>query len=148
MEWISKPFKQLSSMEIFHILQGRCAVFVVEQECAYQDADDLDPVSEHIFALEDGELVGCCRIVPPGARYADVSLGRIIVMPKYRRRGLASEMLNFAIRRIETIYGKCDICLSGQTYVRSLYESLGFAVCSAEYLEDGIPHVDMVRRAE
>lgn len=145
MEWIRKPFDQLSAMELFRILQGRSEVFVVEQECIYLDPDDIDPLCEHLFALQDGELAGCCRIVPKGARYAaDMSIGRIIIMPKFRRQGLAREMLQLAIRYIADTLGETTIRISAQCYIRGFYERLGFAACSGEYLEDGIPHVEML----
>jgi len=144
MDWIIKPFSELSGAEVYNILQARCEVFIVEQNCPYLDPDGaLDTDAIHMFAHEKGKIAACCRINRPGTKYAETSIGRVITTPQYRRIGIGKELMRRAIDYI----GNADIRISGQAYLQSFYESFGFNIVSEQYMEDDIPHYEMLRKA-
>ena len=146
MNWIIKQFDELTPREVHRVLQARCDVFVVEQNCPYLDPDGLDFISTHIFAEHNGEIAAYCRIVPKGTRFAEISVGRIITAKKFRAAGHGRELMKRAIEYITAETGETEIRISAQSYLRKFYESFGFAVTSEQqYLEDGIPHYDMLR---
>lgn len=144
MIWNIKPFAELTVDELYRILQARCAVFIVEQSCPYLDADGLDTDSIHLFAEEDNELAAYCRITPKGTRFPEMSIGRVITPARYRGTGLGRELMARSIRYVTKELGEPAIRISGQSYLRRFYESFGFTVCSEEYLEDGIPHLELL----
>ena len=142
----TKPFDELTVHELYDLLRLRQAVFVVEQQCAYQDADGLDGVSLHLLGKHpSGQLAGCLRIVPPGARFAEPSIGRVVVDPSMRRHGIGTALMTRGIEIASDTYPTFGIRLSAQKYLEDFYGSFGFVRTGADYLEDGIPHVDMFR---
>ena len=158
-EFSIKTFDELTSIDIYHILKARSQVFVVEQNCAYQDMDEVDFDCLHLVAHDNEALVGYCRIIPPEfnrmrsnlsvahdprAAAAMPSISRVLVLPQYRGQGLARQIMTQAIRYCRKKYGKKPIIISAQTYLISFYESLGFIPEGSHYLEDGIEHVKMV----
>jgi len=145
MVWTVKPFDKLTAAEVYRILKARCEVFIVEQNCPYLDPDDLDYISAHIFAEEDGEVAAYCRITPEGSRFPERSIGRVITSAKHRRTGLGRELMRRAIDAVVLETGGADIRISAQAYLRGFYESFGFRVVSGEYMEDDIPHFEMLR---
>ena len=146
--WRCAHFDQLSAREIHDILQARAAVFVVEQACAFQDVDGADPVSEHIVGREDGAIVAYCRLVPPGVKYPEPSIGRVITSKAARRTGAGRTLMARAIERAGTLWpGRC-IKIGAQQYLERFYGSFGFVQSSEPYDEDGIQHIEMVREAE
>ena len=142
--WRCKPFAQLSSKELYSILQLRNEVFVVEQNCVFQDADDKDQVSWHFTAWMDDVLVGYTRLVPAGISYTEASIGRVVVFPKMRKYGLGKELMNKSIQMTRTLWGKPPLRISAQLYLKKFYESFGFQQCSEVYLEDNIDHIQMI----
>lgn len=130
-------------MELYAITVLRERVFIVEQTCAYLDADGLDPVSRHLWASAEpeGDPLAYLRIVPPGAKFEEVSLGRIITAPEQRGRGLGREL----VRRGLAAVGPVPVRISAQAHLEPFYGEFGFARVSEVYLEDGIRHVDMLR---
>jgi ElaA protein len=143
-----KPFAELTVLEVYDVLRLRQAVFVVEQQCPYQDADGLDPISLHLLARHSsGQLAGCLRIVPPGARFPEPSIGRVVVEQTMRRHGIGTAVMTRGIEMANDSYPTLGIRISAQTYLEDFYRSFGFASVGIEYLEDGIPHVEMLRRA-
>lgn len=143
MELVAKTFDHLSSKELYDILSLRNQVFIVEQNCPYQDIDGKDQGAIHMFYVEDNKIFAYLRIMDVGVSYGDaVSIGRVISI--VRRKGLATKLLKEAISLIKDRYPTCKIRLSGQKYARKLYENLGFKVCSQLYLEDGIEHMEFV----
>jgi len=143
---IEKPFDELTVHELYDVLRLRQAVFVVEQRCPYQDLDGLDPISLHLLARHSsGQLAGCLRIVPPGAKFAEPSIGRVVVDPGRRRHGIGAALMARGIELAGEMYPTLGIRLSAQKYLEDFYRSFGFARAGADYLEDGIPHVDMLR---
>ena len=144
--WVYKSWAALSPEEAHAIVQLRVNVFVVEQNCVYPELDGKDPLCYHLFSL-DGQLAKTvCRIVPPGVSYPEVSIGRVTVAKEFRSLGLGSELMKEAIKQVEVTWGKVPIVISAQQYLENFYALLGFKTISEPYLEDGIPHVKMLRK--
>jgi len=144
--WELKFFDELSNKQLYDIMQLRAEVFVVEQNCPYQDADGKDVKSFHLMGRnEDGVLVVYSRILPAGISYKEASIGRVVSSPIVRGTGAGKELMTQSIKEIETLFGKCPIKIGAQLYLKKFYEAFGFVVCGDEYLEDGIPHVEMLR---
>jgi ElaA protein len=145
-EWITKPFDQLTVDQLYDVMQLRQVVFVVEQKCWYLDADGLDRSCLHLLGrLPSGQLACYLRIVPPGHRFDEPSIGRVVVDNSLRRRGIGTSLMMRGIELVEERHPTAGICLSAQKYLEDFYRSFGFASAGHEYLEDGIPHVDMYR---
>ncbi len=138
-----KKFDDLTNEELWAILNLRCKVFVVEQECAYLDVDEYDKVAYHIMAYNDKkELCGCARVLPRNCIFEDVSIGRVISME--RRTGLGSAIVNKAISVAIDKFDTEKIVIGAQTYARGLYEKCGFEAFGEPFIEDGIEHIHMV----
>jgi len=146
MEINTRQFSQLTPWEIFSMYRLRSEVFVVEQNCVYRDVDEKDLVSWHLLALDNGELAGYCRIIPPGVSYAEPSIGRVVIAGHKRRSGLGRALMNQALNKVSELFQKQDIVISAQTYLEPFYKSLGFSSEGSEYDEDGIPHIQMRKR--
>lgn len=148
METTIKPFLDLSLEELYDILALRTDVFVVEQECPYPEVDGRDKDCQHVQVREGQELVAYLRILPRGLSFEEVSIGRVLVKQGHRSKGLARPMMQAAIDFILTEWKENAIQISAQTYLERFYASLGFESVSEAYLEDGIPHVDMLYTAK
>lgn len=146
MKFVIKKFNELTVEELYKILRVRNEVFVVEQTCIYQDCDNKDYNSYHLYLEEDNEIVGYLRIVNKGISYDEISIGRVLVKESHRNRGISRKIMLEAIKFIEEELNSTEIRLSGQVYIKGFYESLGFKQVSEEYLEDDIPHVEMLYR--
>ncbi|MGR9047714.1 GNAT family N-acetyltransferase [Halobacillus faecis] len=144
MEWVQKTFAELSKQELYEILQTRVEVFVVEQECPYPEVDGRDEDSLHIWMEKEGEMVAYCRIVPPDEGEKYHSIGRVLVKKEDRGSGYARRVMDRAIEVLKKDYKVNYIWLHGQEHLRHFYGSFGFKEVSEVYLEDGIPHVDML----
>ena len=144
MELTGKHFSELTTEELFDIYKLRVSVFVVEQSCPYQEVDSADKTAYHIWLKEDGELLAYLRVPPRGVVREEVSLGRVIAVR--RRCGLGSRILAAGIRTAVEQFGADCIVIEAQTYARGLYEKAGFVQTSEEFLEDGIPHIQMTWR--
>jgi ElaA protein len=145
--WKIKKFKELTVDELYAILQLRSEVFVVEQNCVYHDPDGKDQQAWHLMGIEDLTLIAYTRILPPGISYDDPSIGRVVTLSLKRRSGLGRELMKLSIIECEKLFGKTPITLSAQSYLIHFYESLGFSTIGDQYLEDGIPHIKMKRKA-
>lgn len=143
MEISVRRFSELSVQELYDILKLRVNVFVVEQCCPYPELDDKDQSALHLCFREEGELVAYLRIMDRGVSSEYVTLGRVISAT--RRQGLGSALLREGIRQAEERFGAESIYLEAQVYAIPFYEKQGFRVISEEFLEDGIPHVKMLR---
>jgi len=140
--WHDRGFSELSVAELYAILALRERVFVVEQSCAYLDADGLDPASRHLWAERAGSGIhGYLRIVPAGAKYDEVSLGRIVTAPEARGSGLGRTL----VRRGLDAVGDVAVRIGAQAHLERFYGEFGFRRASEPYLEDGIPHIEMLR---
>ncbi|PAB57405.1 GNAT family N-acetyltransferase [Anaeromicrobium sediminis] len=138
MEYIIKKFNELSVDELYHILRERIDVFVVEQNCPYRECDNKDMDSFHVM-IKDGDKIGAyLRIIP--SKDDEMIIGRVLVTKEYRNRGLASKIMKKAMEFI----GNKSIRISAQEYLIDFYKGLGFNPISQVYLEDGIPHIDMI----
>lgn len=140
-----RHFEVFSVSEWHRLLALRTAVFVVEQQCAYQEVDEKDPRCWHLELLCDGQLIGTLRVVPPGVTYAECAIGRVAIDPTYRGLGLGRDLMNSALRFCEARWPR-GVRLSAQAYLQGFYESLGFQATRAPYLEDDIPHIEMLKR--
>ncbi|MGH8075929.1 MAG: GNAT family N-acetyltransferase [Lysobacter sp.] len=150
LHWHAKRFRDLSVDELYALLRLRAEVFVVEQQCVYLDPDgkDVDPAAIHLLGLaDDGRLAAYLRILPAGLSYPKVSFGRVLTAPAYRGCGLGDPMLREALAAIERSWPGADIQIGAQAHLQGYYGRHGFDVCSEPYVEDGIPHVDMLRRS-
>jgi len=145
--WTIKKFNELTLEELYSILQLRSEVFIVEQNCVYNDPDGKDRSAWHLIALEDNKLVAYTRILPPGVSYNDPAIGRVVTSSSKRGLGLGRELMKRSIEACEKLFGKISITLSAQVYLQGFYESLGFIVVGEEYLDDGIPHIKMSRKS-
>lgn len=139
---IIKAFNELSTNELHDLIKLRLEVFVVEQNAAYQDLDDLDMASVHYFIKEDDQVVAYLRTLRKGLKFNDAaSIGRIVTKPTYRGKGYSRRLLSQAIE--DVLKSEQTIVIEGQTYLRDYYESFGFKVISDIYLLDGLDHYMM-----
>ena len=145
--WMIKKFHELTVDELYAILQLRSEVFVIEQNCIYHDPDGKDQKAWHLMGIDDGMLAAYTRILPPGISYNDPSIGRVVTSPLKRKGGLGRELMMRSIEHCKELFGNTDITLGAQVYLKTFYESLGFIVSGKEYIEDGIPHITMTRKA-
>lgn len=145
MEWKIKRFNELDREEIYDILALRSKVFVLEQNCPYQDVDGADRHSYQLFGYEpDGKLAGNLRILDKGQTFDNIAIGRVAVEPSLRGKGYARQMMERALAFAADELKADAINISAQVYLVDFYKSLGFAAVSESYLEDGIPHLDMI----
>lgn len=144
-----KAFAELSLDELYATMVLRQEVFAVEQDCVYLDADDKDQMSWHLLGKdEDGDLVAYLRILPKGTTYENYpSLGRIVTSSKVRRKGVGKLLVTEGLRHAENLFPKTAIKISAQTYLLKFYQSFDFAPVGEGYLEDGIPHIAMLKKA-
>ena len=141
MEIIVKHFSQLSAQELFEIYKLRVSVFVVEQHCPYQEVDDADKAAYHVWLQDEDGIEAYARVLPQGAAFRSAAIGRVIAVK--RRRGLGSRVVAAAIDVAASKFNADKITIEAQVYARGLYEKLGFRQTSDEFLEDGIPHIQM-----
>ena len=142
MELFVRRFDELDIHDLYEIMKLRCDVFIVEQECHYEDIDGRDINAIHVYLKDNNEIVGYIRILDKGVLFKEVSIGRVIA--KRRRVGIGSELLKAGLKAAKKYYNADKIKIEAQVYAKSFYERVGFKVCGAEFLEDGIPHVPMV----
>lgn len=144
MNWELKKFDDLKVEEIYKILKIRNEVFIVEQQCAYQDCDGKDENSYHLFLQDNDKIIAYLRILKKGVSYDEISIGRVLVHKDYRGKGISRELMLKAINYIEVNLNEREIKIQAQSYLVNFYRSLGFKEVSNEYLEDNIPHMDML----
>ena len=143
---IIKSFEELNKAELYQIIQLRIAVFIVEQDCPYPDLDDMDQNAQHLWIEDAGEIVCYLRVNPAGSRFPEPSLGRIVTKKSHRNRGLAEKLIKKAIDLVCEKESRA-IRISAQCYLEKYYEKFGFIQASEEYLEDDIPHIEMLKDA-
>lgn len=142
--WTCKPFSHLSLEELYAILKLRSEIFVVEQNCVFQDMDGKDAGCQHLMGWMDNELVAYARLLPQGLSFKEQSIGRVVVKKETRNTGLGHLLMKEAVNRSHHHFGKSAIRIGAQLYLRNFYESLGFVPCSEVYDEDGIDHIEMI----
>lgn len=144
MEIVLKTFKDLNTTELYNLLQLRAEVFVVEQDCVYQDLDGKDKKSWHVLGFESDDLIAYTRIFAPGDYFEEASIGRVVVSPNYRGNSYGKEIMNASIKAVEDLFGSGrQVTISAQCYLLRFYNELGFVQVGKTYLEDGIPHIKM-----
>ena len=139
----TKHFSELNIKQLYDLLQLRSAVFVVEQDCVYQDIDGKDEQAIHVLGYKDQNLVAYTRIFKPGDYFKESSIGRVVVSEKERKYKYGYEIMKASINVVKEEYNKEAIIISAQTYLKTFYNNLGFLEVGEEYLEDSIPHIKM-----
>lgn len=142
--WVCKPFDELNSHELYAIIKLRNEVFVVEQNCVFQDADDKDRYCHHLCGLVGNELAAYARLVPAGISYPYISIGRVVTSPVHRKAGIGRALMTQAINECYRLFGKQTIKIGAQLYLKDFYQSFGFRQTGGMYLEDDIPHIEML----
>ncbi|WP_033959491.1 GNAT family N-acetyltransferase [Psychroserpens jangbogonensis] len=140
-----KTFQELTTQELYNILQLRSEVFVVEQDCVYQDIDGKDQNALHVIGYKDENVVAYTRIFKPGYYFNEASIGRVVVKDSERQHKYGYDIMNASIKAIKSHYQVNTIKVSAQTYLKRFYNNLEFFEVGEEYLEDGIPHIGMLR---
>jgi ElaA protein len=141
--WKTKTFDELSTQELYQILRLRLEVFVVEQNCVYQDIDNKDQKALHLFGIVEGEIIAYSRLFKPGDYFEFSSIGRVVVAEKHRDKNFGHELIDQSILEINRRFNVQNITISAQLYLKKFYESHGFVATSETYLEDDIPHIEM-----
>ena len=144
LHWTLKKFEELTPLELYCILQLRNEVFVAEQNCPYQDADNKDLKAHHFMGWDGQTLVAYTRLLPPGISFTHASIGRVVSNPKYRGTGAGRALMELSIQNTLILFNCNTIQIGAQLYLKKFYESLGFVQSSDEYLEDNIPHIEMI----
>ena len=144
MKWIFKTYNELSKDELYSILRLRADVFVLEQDCPYQDVDNKDQKAFHVLAVDNKEVVAYARVFRSGDYFQEASIGRVVTKPSHRGTGLGQDLMQKTIDFIEKSPVSKPIRISAQTYLLKFYESYGFKKTGIEYMEDGIPHIGML----
>ncbi|SMC82835.1 GNAT family N-acetyltransferase [Rhizobium sp. RU36D] len=142
-----RALDDLPSRDLYALMKLRVDVFVVEQACPYPELDGKDVDALHLRLLADGALLAAARILKPEGPEKPVKIGRVVVSPTHRGKRLGDRVMQEAIREAERLYPGRPIALSAQSHLERFYRALGFVPVSEEYLEDGIPHVDMLRES-
>lgn len=147
LKWTLKKFETLTPYELYNIMWLRNEVFVVEQNCVYQDADYKDQNGWHLMGLnEEDQLMAYVRLLPVGVSYKnEPSIGRVVTNPAARGTGAGKELMQEAIKQCELLFGNQDIKIGAQFYLLKFYTLLGFEQTGDIYLEDGIEHIEMIR---
>ena len=144
--WKVKKFDELTVPELYQIIKARVDIFVVEQDCPYPDLDGYDQKALHLWVEEDGVVLAYCRIFPKGIKYNETSLGRVLTTEQGRGKGLGKNLFSYAVQIIENRLKTSEIRISAQDYLLHFYESFGFVDTGKKYLEDNIPHTEMLRK--
>ncbi|WP_276875172.1 GNAT family N-acetyltransferase [Chryseobacterium joostei] len=144
--WKIKTFDEFTVPELYSILKARIDVFVIEQNCPYPDLDNYDQKAVHIWAEENGEVLAYCRIFNKGIKYDETSIGRVLTTEKARGKSLGKQLIQYAVETIENRFRTSEIRISAQDYLLRFYTGFGFEDTGNKYLEDDIPHTEMIRR--
>lgn len=144
-QWKIKAFKELSLDELYECLRLRSEVFISEQNCVYNDVDNKDQVAFHLMGVENGKTVAYARLFDQGKYFDLASIGRVVVAQDSRSKAYGHELMKEAINGIKTLFGSQRIKISAQLYLKKFYESHGFVAVGDQYLEDDIPHIQMIR---
>ncbi len=145
LKWKIKRFEALSLVELYKLLQLRSEIFVVEQNCVYQDIDGKDQKAMHLIGMINDEVVAYARLFKPNEYFDEASIGRVIVKQTYRDKSLGHRLMDEAIAAVKSEFDETKITISAQLYLKKFYENHGFIQTSETYLEDDIPHIQMKR---
>jgi ElaA protein len=145
LNWKIKPFTALSLNELYDSLQLRSEVFVAEQNCVYQDIDGKDEKALHLIGEFEGKIVAYARLFKPNDYFRNASVGRVVVRAEFRDKNWGHDLMREAIIGIKSHFGESGITISAQLYLKKFYESHGFVTIGETYLEDNIPHIEMLK---
>ena len=145
LKWKIKPFEALNVNELYDLLRLRSEIFVVEQNCVYLDLDGKDKKALHLIGEYEGKIVAYSRLFDAGISFDNASIGRVVVDASYRDKKWGHELMREAIAGVKSNFGKDKITIGAQLYLKKFYESHGFVQTSEMYLEDDIPHIEMIR---
>jgi ElaA protein len=148
LHWTYNHFTSLTTQELYTILSLRSEVFVVEQNCVYLDTDNKDVDAWHLCGWQDDVLVAYVRILAPGISYEEASIGRVLTNPAFRKNGYGVQLMNVAIEKTLQQFSVQKIKIGAQLYLQNFYSNLGFTQTSEVYMEDGIPHIEMLFEKE
>jgi ElaA protein len=148
LEWTCKRFEQLSLNELYELIKFRIDIFVVEQHCSYSELDEKDRVADthHLTAYQDAEIIAYARLLPPKTSYPDSSIGRFAIRACQRRRGIGSALMDNCLQQMSILWPDYDIRVSAQAHLKEFYANFDFIQTSAEYLEDDIAHIEMLKK--
>ncbi len=144
LKWKIKPFEELFLAELYELLQLRSEIFVVEQNCVYQDIDGKDRKALHLIGEYGGEIVAYARLFKPGDYFGDASIGRVVVKREFRDKKWGHDLMRESLKAITENFGAGPIVISAQLYLQKFYESHGFETIGESYPEDDIPHIRMI----
>ena len=142
-EWVKKKWSEVSLEELYSVLRLRSEVFVVEQDCVYQDIDNKDQIAIHLLGYINKELIAYSRLFNEGDYFKETSFGRAIIKKEKRGQGYGDELVKESLKTIKNYYGNKKVKISAQAHLKSFYSKHAFIAKGKEYLEDGIPHVSM-----
>lgn len=142
-----KEFQQLALDELYDLLQLRSEVFVVEQDCVYQDIDGKDRQAIHVIGYKNDKIVAYTRCFEPGYYFPEAAIGRVVVKDSQRKYGYGHQIMEASHEAINRYFNTSEIRLSAQQYLIKFYESHGYGTSGEGYLEDGIPHINMLKKA-
>ena len=140
-----KKFEDLSKSDLYSILRLRSEVFIIEQHCVYQDVDNKDQISLHVFLKKSNAIIAYARLFRPGDYFEEASIGRVVVSQKYRNKDYGKQIMNASINAVYKFFNQRKIKISAQCYLKNFYNDLGFLEQGESYLEDGIPHIAMIK---
>jgi len=140
-----KSFEELSKLELYKILRLRAEVFIVEQDCVYQDVDDKDQKALHVLLKKSEDIIGYTRLFWPGDYFKEASIGRVVISKEERHNNYGSQLMKASILAVSEKMKEKKIKISAQTYLKKFYNNLDFFESGKEYLEDGIPHIAMFK---
>jgi ElaA protein len=143
-EWQFLSFSELDKQKLYEIIKARLEVYVVEQNAIYQDCDDLDQISHHLIGWSGKEIVAYLRIVPPGKKFEEPAIARVIIRKQFRGSGLGKELMQLGIRHCRQLFPGQGIRISAQQYLEKFYNDLGFKTVAGPYDEAGIAHLEML----
>lgn len=146
LSWILKPFDRLTAFELYRLLRLRSRVFVIEQQCIYLDQDERDLGAFHLMGYREESLAAYARLFAPGDYFEEAAIGRIVIAPEFRGSGLGKVLVRKSLDIAGRLYGDAPVRIGAQRYLEQFYNDFGFRVVGETYLEDGIPHVEMVFR--
>ena len=144
--WKWAKFDELSAVEVYELLKLRQIVFAVEQNCVYLDVDGKDLAAWHLLGWQKGELAAYLRVLPPGLRFPEHAIGRVVTAPSARGQSVGRALMLKSLEAIQAQFGAVPIRISAQAYLEKFYGSLGFVVVGEPYLEDKIPHIEMLKQ--
>ena len=146
-DWQFVAFESLSPQQLYAVLQLRGEVFMIEQNCVFQDMDGFDNQAMHLLGVSDGELLAYARCFPAGVKFAEASIGRVLTRASARGLGLGHVLMRQAIDRLAAQWGSQPITIGAQARLEGFYRQHGFATVGDPYIEDAIPHIEMLRQS-